>query len=171
MLLFYVQIAASNKKGVVQMEKKLVAIVLGLTLMPLSGCASTMAVEKVTAMATTAAQDKFSFDVSTPGADTGKLIVHCRPPTNQMFVDRYAIAIDSHLPLVVTKESDADIKLGAGEHSIKFYATFPDPKVSEKVAFGHLTKKVIVITKDKEQSVKYTGPWRLFGEGTVEINK
>lgn len=128
-------------------------------------------VEKATAMATTAKQDKFSFDLSTAGADTGKLIVHCRPPSNQMFVDRYAIAIDSSHPLVVTKESDTDIKLNAGEHSIKFYATFPDPKESEKVAFGKLTKKTIVITKDKEQSVKYTGPYRLFGEGKVEINK
>ena len=151
------------------MEKKLVAIVLGLTLMLLSGCASIMSVEKATAMATTAKQDKFSFDLSTPGADTGRLIVHCRPPTNQMFVDRYAIAIDSYHPLVVTKESDTDIKLNAGEHSIKFYATFPDPKESEKVAFGKLTKKVVVIVKDKEKSLKYTGPWRLFGEGKVEI--
>ena len=153
------------------MERKLLAIVFGLILIFLSGCASTMAVEKVTAMATTAKQDKFSFDLSTPGADSGKLIVHCRPPTNQMFVDRYAIAIDSYPPLVVTKESDTDIKLNAGEHSIKFYATFPDPKESEKVAFGHLTKKVIVITKDKEQSLKYTGPYRLFGEGKVEIQQ
>ena len=152
------------------MENKLVAIVLGLIFMSLSGCASTMAVEKATAMATTATQDKFSFDLSTPGADAGKLIVHCRPPTNQMLVDRYAIAIDSYPPLVVTKESDTDIKLNAGEHSIKFYATFPDPKESEKVAFGHLTPKAIVITKDKEQSLKYTGPWRLLGEGKVEVN-
>ena len=151
------------------MERRLLGIVFGL--MFLSGCVSTMVVEKGTAMVTTAKQDKFSFDISTPGSDTGKLIVHCRPPTNQMFVDRYAIAIDSHPPLVVTKESDTDIKLNAGEHSIKFYATFPDPKESEKVAFGHLTKKAIVITKDKVQSLKYTEPYRLFGEGTVEINK
>jgi len=153
------------------MDRKIVAIVFGLILIFSSGCACTMAVEKATAMATTAKQDKFSFDLSTPGADSGKLIVHCRPPTNQMLVDRYAIAIDSYPPLVVTKESDTDIKLNAGEHSIKFYATFPDPKESEKVAFGHLTKKVIVITKDKEQSLKYTGPWRLFGEGKVEVNQ
>ena len=153
------------------MGKKLVVIVSGLILMLLSGCASIMSVEKATAMATTAKQDKFSFDLSTPGADSGKLIVHCRPPSNQMFVDKYAIAIDSYPPLVVTKESDTDIKLNAGAHSIKFYATFPDPKESEKVAFGHLTKKVIVITKDKEQSLKYTGPWRLFGQGKIEVNK
>ena len=153
------------------MSRKLLTMVFGLILIFLSGCASTMAVEKVTAMATTAKQDKFSFDLSTSGADSGKLIVHCRPPTNQMLVDRYAIVIDSYPPLVVTKESDTDIKLNAGEHSIKFYATFPDPKESEKVAFGHLTKKVIVITKDKEQSLKYTGPWRLFGEGKVEMQQ
>jgi|GEM_PF-1028049 len=153
------------------MEKKLLLLAFGILSMFLSGCASIMTVEKCTAMATTAKQDKFSFDVSTPGTDTGKLIVHCRPPTNQMFVDRYAIAIDSYPPLVVTKESDTDIKINAGEHSIKFYATFPDPKESAKVAFGKLTKKVIVITKDTEQSLKYTGPWRLLGEGKVEIDK
>ena len=153
------------------MEKKLVAIVLGLTLMLLSGCASIMSVEKVTAMTTTAKQDKFSFDLSTPGADTGKLIVHCRPPTNQMLVDKYAIAIDSYSPLIVTKESDTDIKINAGEHSIKFYATSGKAENSGKVTFGKLTKKVVIITKDKEQSLKYTGPWRLFGEGTVEVNK
>ncbi len=153
------------------MERGLSFMVFGLILMSLSGCASTMAVEKVTAMSTTAKQDKFSFDLSTQGAEFGKLIVHCRPPTNQMFVDRYAIAIDSYPPLVVTKESDTVIKINAGEHSIKFYATFPDPKQSDKVAFGHLTKKVIVVPIDKEQSIKYTGPWRLFGEGTVELNK
>ncbi|MBF0478012.1 MAG: hypothetical protein HQL26_00880 [Candidatus Omnitrophica bacterium] len=150
------------------MKKRFAAIVIGLSLLPLVGCASTMLVEKTTAMATTAVQDKFSFDVSTPGAETGKLMVHCRPPSNQMFVDRYAIAIDSKAPLVVTKESDSDIKLNAGEHSVKFYATFPDPKQSEKVAFGKLTQKKMVITKDQETSVKYTGPWRLFGQGKVE---
>ena len=153
------------------MEKRLVAIVVGLTFMSLSGCASTMAVEKATAMATTAKQDKFSFDLSKTGMDSGTLIVHCRPPSNQMLVDRYAIAIDSYPPLVVTKESDTDIKLNAGEHSIKFCATFPDPKESDKVAFGHLTKKVITIIKDKELSLKYTGSWRLFGEGKVEVNQ
>lgn len=153
------------------MEKIPLVVVFGIMLMFQCGCASTMAVEKVTAMATTEKQDKFNFDLSTPGGDSGKLIVHCRQPTNQMFVDRYAIAIDSYTPLVVTKESDTAIKLNVGEHTIKFYATFPDPKESTKVAYGHLTKKVIVITKDIEQSLKYTGPWRLFGEGTVEINK
>ena len=153
------------------MKKGIAAIALGLTLLPLSGCASTMIVEKAAAMVTTATPDKFSLNLSTPGTDTGELIVHCRPPTNQIFVSKYAIAIDSYSPLIVTKESDTDIKINAGEHSIKFYATSGKPEDSEKVSFGEPTKKVIVITKDKEQSLKYTGPLRLFGEGKVEVNK
>jgi hypothetical protein len=128
-----------------------------------------MVVEKTTAMATTATQDKFSYDLSTPGADSGQLIVQCRPPTNQMLVNKYAIAIDTYAPLIVTKESDTDIKINAGEHTIKFYATSGRPEDSQKVTFGKPTQKVVVVSKEKAQTVKYTGPWRLFGQGKFEI--
>jgi hypothetical protein len=161
------QSVESTRKGVVYMERKSLIMAVGIILISLSGCVSTLIVEKTAAVATTAKQDKFSFDLSTPGADIGILIVQCRPPSNQMLVDKYAMAIDSYAPLVVTKQSDTDIKLNAGEHSIKFYATSGKSGESEKVTFGKLTKKEVVIAKDKEQSLKYTGPYRLFGEGKV----
>ena len=31
------------------------------------------------------------------------------------------------------------------------------------------TKREIVIIKDQEQKLKYTGPYRLLGEGKVEV--
>jgi hypothetical protein len=44
-----------------------------------------------------------------------------------------------------------------------------NPAESEKVSFGKPTKREIVIIKDQEQKLKYTGPYRLFGEGKVEV--
>jgi hypothetical protein len=43
------------------------------------------------------------------------------------------------------------------------------PEESEKVAYGKPTAKEIVIIKDKEEKLKYTGPYRLLGEGNVEV--
>jgi hypothetical protein len=113
--------------------------------------------------------DKFSFDQSTPGADIGKLIVQCRQPSYQMSVEKYAIKIDSNSPLVVSKQSDTDIKLNAGKHSLKFYAVSSNPEESEKVSYGRPTKREIVIIKNIEHTLKYTGPYRLLGEGNVEV--
>jgi hypothetical protein len=86
-----------------------------------------------------------------------------------MSVDKYAIKIDSNSPLVVSKQSDTDIKLDAGKHTLKFYAVSSDPQESEKVSYGKPTTREIVITKDKDQTLKYTGPYRLLGEGKVEV--
>jgi hypothetical protein len=86
-----------------------------------------------------------------------------------MVVDKYAIKIDSNSPLVVSKQSDTDIKLDAGKHSLKFYAVSSDPEKSEKVSYGAPTKTEIVIIKNNEQKLKYTGPYRLLGEGKVEV--
>ena len=150
------------------MSRKLLGAAYGLILIILSGCVSTMCVEKATSVVAPDAQEKFSFDLSTPGTDVGKLIVQCVPPTNQIFANKYAIKVDSHAALVVTKQSDTDIKLNTGKHSVKFYVVDGKAGLDEKVAFGKATTREIDITKDKEQSLKYTGPWRLFGEGKVE---
>jgi hypothetical protein len=86
-----------------------------------------------------------------------------------MAVAKYAVKIDSKSPLVVSKQSDTDIKLDAGKHTLKFYACSSNPEESEKVSFGAPTTREIVITKDKGQTLKYTGPYRLLGEGKVEV--
>jgi hypothetical protein len=86
-----------------------------------------------------------------------------------MSVEKYAIKIDSNSPLVVSKQSDVDVKLDAGKHSLKFYAVSSKPEESEKVSYGKPTKREIVIIKDQEQKLEYTGPYRLFGEGKVEV--
>jgi hypothetical protein len=72
-----------------------------------------------------------------------------RQPSYQLSVDKYAIKIDSNAPLVVSKQSDVAIKLNAGKHSLKFYATSSNPAESEKVTFGEPQNKDIVITKDQ----------------------
>ena len=151
------------------MKRKFIVLVNCLILMSLSGCVSTLLVEKAASEAAPPTTDKFSFDLSTPGADIGKLIVQFRQPSYQMSVEKYAIKIDSNSPLVVSKQSDTDINLDAGKHSLKFYAVSSNPEESEKVSFGKPTKSEIVIIKDKEQKLKYTGPYRLFGEGKVEV--
>jgi hypothetical protein len=84
-------------------------------------------------------------------------------------VEKYAIKIDSNSPLVISKQSDTDVKLDAGKHALKFYAVSSNPAESEKVSFGKPTKREIVIIKDQEQKLKYTGPYRLFGEGKIEV--
>ena len=153
------------------MNRKLLVIACGLILMSLSGCVSTMLVEKATSVVAPDAKDKFSFDLSTPGADTGKLIVQCVPPTNLIFANKYAIKVDSYAALVVTKQSDTDIKLNTGKHSVKFYVVDGKAGLDEKVAFGKATTREIDITKDKEQSLKYTGPWRYSAKEKLKQNR
>jgi hypothetical protein len=151
------------------MKRKFIVLVNCLMLMSLSGCVSTLIAEKSASVAAPPETDKSSFDLSTPGADIGKLIVQCRQPSYQMSVEKYAIKIDSNSPLVVSKQSDTDIKLDAGKHSLKFYAVSSKPEENEKVSYGRPTKREIVIIKDKEQKLKYTGPYRLLGEGKIEV--
>lgn len=158
-----------HNRGEIKMKSKFIVLVNCLILMSLCGCVTTLLVEKTASVAAPPKTDKFSFDLSTPGADICKLIVQCRQPSYQMSVDKYAIKIDSNPPLVVSKQSDTDIKLDAGKHSLKFYAVSSKPEESEKVSYGEPTKREIVIIKDEEQKLKYTGPYRLLGEGKVEV--
>ena len=105
---------------------------------------------------------------TTPGADTGYMLVQFRKPTNQIFTNRYAVKVDDRPALVVNKQCDANIKLDAGKHALKFYVTSNEPDKTESVTFGTATKSEIVIVKDKVQTLKYTGPWRLFGSGSLD---
>jgi hypothetical protein len=158
-----------HNRGGTKMKGKIIVLVNCLLLMSLCGCVATLIGEKTASVAAPPKTDKFSFDLSTPGMDICKLIVQCRQPTYQMVVDKYAIKIDSNSALVVSKQSDTDIKLDAGKHSLKFYAVSSNPEKSEKVSFGEPSQMDIVIIKDKEQKLKYTGPYRLLGEGKVEV--
>ena len=153
------------------MKGKFIVLASCLILLPLCGCVTTLVAEKAASEAAPPKTDEFTFDLSTPGADIGKLIVQCRQPSYQMSVEKYAIKIDSNPPLVVSKQSDTDIKLDAGKHSLKFYAVSSQPGESEKVSFGRPTTREIVIIKDNEQKLKYTGPYRAFGEGKVEVTQ
>jgi len=150
------------------MKRNIFMLVGGLMLMSLCGCVASMLTEQAANQVAPPTVEKFSFDVSTPGADIGTLMVQTRQPSYQLAVDKYAIKIDSNAPLVVSKQSDVAIKLNAGKHSLKFYATSSNPSESEKVTFGEPHNKDIVITKDQELKLKYIGPYRLLGSGSVE---
>jgi hypothetical protein len=136
----------------------------------LCGCVSTLCVEKASQAVPTKV-DSFSFDLSTPGTDAGKVVVECRPPSNQVSVAKYAIVVDSHSPLVVSKYSNTEITLNAGKHSLKLYVPPRNAAKSEKVAFGKPTTKDIVVMKDTGQTLKYTGPYGFFGKGSVEVKE
>jgi len=150
------------------MKRILFMLVGGLMLMSLCGCVTAMVAEQAANQAAPPTVEKFSFDVSTPGADVGTLLVQTRQPSYQLAVDKYAIKIDSNAPLVVSKQSDVTIKLNAGAHSLNFYATSSNPAESDKVTFGKPHNKDIVITKDQELKLKYIGPYRLLGSGSLE---
>ena len=109
-----------------------------------------------------------SFDVSTPGADVGTLMIQTRQPSYQLAVERYAIKIDTNAPLVVARQSDVTIRLNAGQHALKLYATSSNPAESDQVTFGEPHKMDIVIIKDQELKLKYIGPYRLLGSGSLE---
>lgn len=151
------------------MKRQCIVLLNSLLLLSLCGCVSTLLVEKTASVAAPPKVDLFSFDLSTPGADSGRLLVQCRQPSYQLSVEKYAIKIDSRSPLVVSKQSDTDIKLDAGKHSLKFYAVSSKPEEREKVSYGKAISRDIVIIRDKEHKLKYTGPYRLLGEGTVEV--
>ena len=150
------------------MKRNIVMLVGGLMLMSLCGCVTAMVAEQAANQAAPPPVENFSFDVSTPGADAGTLMVQTRQPSYQLAVDKYAIKIDSNAPLVVSKQSDVTIKLNAGKHSLSFYATSSNPSESDKVTFGKPQNKDIVITTDQELKLKYIGPYRLLGSGSVE---
>jgi hypothetical protein len=150
------------------MKRNRFMLVGGLMLMSLCGCVTAMVAEQAANQAAPPTVEKFSFDVSTPGADVGTLMVQTRQPSYQLAVDKYAIKIDSNAPMVVSKQSDVTIKLNAGAHSLNFYATSSNPAESDKVTFGKPHNKDIVITKDQELKLKYIGPYRLLGSGSLE---
>lgn len=150
------------------MKRTLIVLAGFLIVMSVCGCVSTMIAEKTASVAAPPDVEKFSFDLSTPSGDIGNLIVQCRQPSYQMSVARYAIKIDSRPSLVVAKQSDTNIKLDAGKHTLKLYAVSSNPEESEMVSFGKPSTREIVIIKDQEQKLKYTGPYRLFGAGKVE---
>lgn len=151
-----------------QMKRKMFILVGGLMLMSLCGCVASMLTEQAANQVAPPTVDKFSFDVSTPGADVGTLMVQTRQPSYQLVVDKYDIKIDFNAPLVVSKQSDVTIKLNAGKHSLKCYATSSNPAESDQVSFGEPNNKDIVITKGQELKLKYIGPYRLLGSGSVE---
>ena len=150
------------------MKRNLFALAGGLMLMLLCGCVATMLSEQAANQAAPPTVEKFSFDVSTPGVDVGTLTVQTRQPSYQLAVEKYAIKIDTNAPLVVAKQSDVTIKLDAGKHALKFYATSSNPTESDQVTFGEPHKKDIVIIKDQELKLKYIGPYRLLGSGSLE---
>ena len=151
------------------MKRYIFILVSAFMLMSLCGCVATMLTEQAVNQAAPPTVEKFSFDISRPGADVGALIVQTRQPSYQLLaVDKYAIKIDSNAPLVVSKQSDVTIKLNTGKHSLKFYATSANPAESEKTTFGRPHNKDIFITKDQALKLKYIGPYRLLGSGSVE---
>jgi hypothetical protein len=150
------------------MKQKFILLAGCLTLVSLCGCIATLIGEKTASEVAPPKVDNFSFDLSTPGAEMGRLMVQFRQPSYQMSVERYAVKIDTNAPLVVSKQSDTEVKLDAGKHSLTFYAASSDPAQSEKVSYGRPTMTEIVILKDQDQKLNYTGPYRLFGEGKLE---
>lgn len=140
----------------------------GLVLATLSGCVTTMVGEQVAHQVAPPAVETFSFDVSTPGASVGTLLIQTRQPSYQLAVERYAIRIDDRAPLVVSRQSDVTIKLNAGRHALSFYATAADPAESAKVTFGKPNDKEVVIANNGVLKLRYTGPYRLLGTGEVE---
>lgn len=149
------------------MNKTILMLIAGLMLISFCGCVTTMLSEQAANQAAPPTVEKFSFDVSSPGAEAGMLIVQTRQPSYQLSVERYAIKIDTNAPLVVAKQSDVTIKLDAGKHSLKFYATSSNPAECDNVTFGKPHNLDIEITKDQELKLKYIGPYRLLGSGHV----
>jgi hypothetical protein len=150
------------------MSKNLGMFAGALALLSLLGCATTMLSEQAAHQAAPPTLEKFSFTVATPGADAATLVVQFRQPSYQMFAEKYAIKIDANAPFVVAKQSDVTIKLNPGTHSLKFYATSSNPADSEKVTFGESSKKDVVLSKNQELKLQYTGPIRLSGTGSLE---
>ena len=150
------------------MKSKLLTLSGGLVFLSLCGCVTSMVAEQAANQVAPPTVENFSFDLSTPGADVATLTVQTRQPSYQAVVEKYAIKIDAGKPLVVSKQSDVAIKLNVGQHSLKFYATSSNPAESDKVTFGKPHNKDIVITKDQELKLKYIGPYRLLGSGSLE---
>lgn len=97
------------------MKQKFIILTGCLTLVSLCGCLSTLIAEKTASEAAPPDVEKFSFGLATPGAEAGKLTVQCRQPSYQLSVEKYAIKMDSHASLVVSKQSDTEGKLSSSK--------------------------------------------------------
>ena len=140
----------------------------GLMLLALGGCVATMVSEQAANQVAPPSVETFSFDVSTPGAGVGTLLVQTRQLSYQLAVERYAIRIDDRAPLVVAKQSDVTIRLNARRHALHLYATAADPAESGKVTFGKPSDTEVVIANNDVLKLCYTGPYRLLGACNVE---
>ena len=152
------------------MKRSFIILINCLALVSFSGCLSTLIVEKTASGGGAAKGREIQlFSVNAGGKNRESSWSDCRQPSYQITVEKYAIKIDSNAPLVVSKQSDTKIKLNAGQHTLKLYAVSSKPEESEDVSYGKPSTRDIVITKGKEQTLKYTGPYRMLGAGQVEI--
>jgi hypothetical protein len=89
---------------------------------------------------------------------TGRLLIHCIPPSQQMLVNNYEIQIDNNSPFEVFKYSDVTIILDMGGHLITINAK----------DFGKTSQKKVFISEDRTENLSYAGPYWMWSSGKLE---
>lgn len=130
----------------------------------LAGCATTL--ESKFAQ-TFENKDHHRFNLSKT-ENTGVLMLHCVPPSQQLFISRYMVKIDENAPLNVFKYSDSEITLDEGKHVLEFYAIPDAMQCLYKEQFGKSYLYEVEIIKDKMVGLEYTGPYSAFSKGKIK---
>lgn len=89
---------------------------------------------------------------------TGKLLIHCIPPSQQMMVQNYEIQVGNNQKLEVFKYSDVHILLDTGEHIVTINAK----------GFGKSSQRKILIEEGISTALTYMGPHWMWSSGTFQ---
>ncbi len=106
------------------------------------------------------------FDFST-GNDIAMLLIKARPPSQQMMIEYYQVILDNHEPFLISKHSDNEIKLDAGQHSIEIRSVGGKTNPIGN-NFGKPSSKTLTLSKNDWLTLEYVGPYWMWGQGQLK---
>jgi len=135
-----------------------------LCLILLGGCAT---MEKKRGMKVTPKYyDEISYAIT---ENPAKLTIKCRPPSEQIMVDEYAVFINNEITFNLKKHSDNEIFLDPGDYSISFKGIPSGMKGIYGNYFGKPSTIQIELKENDYRIIEYTGPYWMWSKGKVNI--
>jgi hypothetical protein len=119
----------------------------------LEGCATTLESKLAQGPDT---KSTYSFNFSKT-QNSGKLMLHCVPPSTQLVILYYRIKIDQNKPIEVYKYSDSECILDEGRHILELSALPGQMEWLYKDQFGKSYVYEIEIAKGQTVNIEYTG--------------
>lgn len=101
--------------------------------------------------------------------EIGKLRLKLRSPSkDQMLIRSFVVTLDDHEPETIPVNTDIDIELDPGKHTINIYAPTDFMKWMYKGRFGKEMNYEFQINQHQMLILEYTGPYTAFGRGEIK---